>query len=117
MNEIQTLAIEVLGNCKTVDVKAIEYMISVLPHYGNDTEAAMVALAKIGKPAVKSITTRLDKTTDQDGGLQFQLITLLGKIGKDAAVAEKSIQRVLSVTRNSDVRYAAEAAIQSIKGM
>ena len=73
MNEIQTLAIEVLGNCKTADVKAIEYMISVLPHYGNDTEAAMEALAKIGKPAVKTLTTRLDKTTEQDGGLQFQL--------------------------------------------
>lgn len=117
MNEIQTLAIEVLGNCKTADVKALEYMISVLPHYGNDTEAAMEALAKIGKPAVKPLINRLDKTTDQDGGLQFQLITLLGKIGKDAASAEKSIQRILSISRNSDVRYAAEAAIQSIKGL
>lgn len=117
MNEIQTLAIEVLGNCTTTQVTAIEYMISVLPHYGNDTEAAKVALVKIGKPAVNPITARLDKTTDQDGGLQFQLITLLGKIGKDAAVSEKSIQRVLAITRNSDVRYAAEAAIQSINGM
>jgi hypothetical protein len=60
---------------------------------------------------------RLDKTTDQEGGLQFQLITLLGKIGKDAAVSEKSIQRVLSSSRNNDVRYAAEAALQSIKGI
>jgi hypothetical protein len=114
MNEIQTLAIEVLGNCKTSDVKAIEYMISVLPHYGNDTEAAKEALVKIGKPAVKPLIARLDKTTDQDGGLQFQLITLLGKIGKDAAAAEKSIQRVLASARNNDVRYAAEAALQSI---
>ncbi len=117
MNEIQTLGIEVLGNCKTTDVKAIEYMISVLPHYGNDTEAAMEALVKIGKPAVKPLIARLDKTTEQDGGLQFQLITLLGKIGKDAAGAEKSIQRVLSTARNNDVKYAAEAALQSIKGM
>jgi TolB-like protein len=117
MNEIQTLAIEVLGNCKTTDVKAIEYMISVLPHYGNDTEAAKEALVKIGKPAVKPLVAKLDKTTEQDGGLQFQLITLLGKIGKDAAVAEKSIQRILSNARNNDVRYAAEAALQSIKGM
>lgn len=117
MNEIQTLGIEVLGNCKTADVKAIDYMISVLPHYGNDTEAAMEALVKIGKPAVKPLITKLDKTTEQDGGLQFQLITLLGKIGKDAAGAEKSIQRVLSTARNNDVKYAAEAALQSIKGM
>lgn len=117
MNEIQALVIEVLGNCKTADVKAIDYMISVLPHYGNDTEAAKEALAKIGKPTVKPLMARLDKTTDQDGGLQFQLITLLGKIGKDAAIAEKSIQRVLSISRNNDVKYAAEAALQSIKGM
>ncbi len=117
MNEIQTNAIAVLGNCKTSDIKAIDYMISVLPHYGNDTEAAKEALVKIGKPAVKPLTARLDKTTDQEGGLQFQLITLLGKIGKDAAISEKSIQRILSSSRNSDVRYAAEAALQSIKGI
>ncbi len=115
MNEIQTLAIQVLGNCHSGDVRAIEYMIGVLPHYGNDTEAAKNALVKIGKPAVKPLMTRLDKTTEQDGGLQFQLITLLGKIGKDAAIAEKSIQRILSLSRNNDVRYAAEAALQSIK--
>jgi TolB-like protein len=117
MSQIQTIAIQVLGNCKTSDLRAIEYMISALPHYGNDTEAAKEALVKIGKPAVKPLITKLDKTTDQDGGLQFQLITLLGKIGKDAATADKSIQRVLSITRNNDVRYAAEAALQAIKGL
>jgi TolB-like protein len=114
MNYIQTLAISVLGNLKTVNPKAIEYMIAVLPHYGNDTEAAKEALTKIGKPAVKALTARLDKTTDQDGGLQHQLITILGKMGKDAVAAEKSIQRILTITRNSEVRYAAEAALQAI---
>lgn len=115
LTSIQTLAIDVLGNCKTSNLKAIDYMISVLPHYGNDTEAAKEALVKIGKPAVQPLITALDKTTEQSGGLQFQLITLLGKIGKDAAPAEKSIQRVLTGSRNNDVRYAAEAALQSIK--
>ncbi|MBX2897464.1 MAG: hypothetical protein KF763_18625 [Cyclobacteriaceae bacterium] len=114
MNNIQTLAISVLGNLRTTNPKAIEYMLAVLPHYSNDTEAAKEALVKIGKPAVKTITTRLDKTTDQEGGLQFQLITILGKIGKEAASAEKSIQRILTITRNTDVRYAAEAALQAI---
>ncbi|HMR56548.1 MAG TPA: hypothetical protein PKC10_04465, partial [Cyclobacteriaceae bacterium] len=116
MNAIQTLAIGVLGNFKTGNAKAIDYMIAVLPHYDNDTEAAKEALVKIGKPAVKALSTRLDKTTDQDGGLQHQLITILGKIGKDAASAQKSIQRVLNITRNSEVRYAAEAALQAIGG-
>lgn len=117
LTSIQTLAIEILGNCKTNNVKAIDYMISVLPHYGNDTEAAKEALVKIGKPAVQPLIIALDKTTEQNGGLQFQLVTLLGKIGKDAAPAEKSIQRVLTGSRNGDVKYAAEAALQSIKGM
>jgi hypothetical protein len=114
LQEIQTLAIEVLGNCKTRNNSAIEFMLDALPRYGNDTEAAKEALVKIGKPAVMPIITRLDKTTEQDGGLQYQLITLLGKIGKDAAPAQKSIKRVLALTRNADVKYAAEAALQVI---
>ncbi|MBL7852407.1 MAG: hypothetical protein JNN04_15995 [Cyclobacteriaceae bacterium] len=114
MDQVQTLAITVLGNCKTANQKAIGHMINVLPHYGNDTEAAKVALVQIGKPAVAPLAARLDKTTDQDGGLQYQLITLLGEIGADAAPAEKSIRRVLGITRNSDVKYAAEAALQAI---
>lgn len=114
MDQVQTLAITVLGHCRTANPKAIAHMISVLPHYGNDTEAAKVALVQIGKPAVGPLAARLDKTTDQDGGLQYQLITLLGEIGADAAPAEKSIRRVLGITRNSDVKYAAEAALQAI---
>lgn len=116
LDEIQTLAIVVLGNCRTSDTKAIAYMIDALPHYGNDTEAAKIALVKIGKPAVPSLVARLDKTTDQDGGLRYQLITLLGGIGRDAAPAEKSIRKVLEQNRNGDVRYACEAALQAIKG-
>jgi hypothetical protein len=38
-----------------------------------------------------------------------------GKIGTDAAPAEKSIERVLKINRNKDVVYAADAALQMIK--
>ncbi len=114
MDEIQTLAMVVLGNCRTASAQAITYMIDALPHYGNDTEAAKKALTQIGKPAVPQLIARLDKTTNQDGGLQYQLITLLGNIGKPAAPAEKSIRRVLAQHNNGDVRYAAEAALQAI---
>jgi hypothetical protein len=113
--EVQTFAIATLGDCKTANQKAIDYMIGVLPHYGNDTEAAKEALVKIGRSAVIPLVKRLDKTNDQDGGLQYQLITILGKIGKDASSAEKSISRILTINNNSDVRYAAEAALQAIK--
>lgn len=115
LSDAQTNAIITLGNIKTTSPKAIDYMIGVLPHYGNDTEAAEVALVKIGRPAVAALTARLDKTTIHDGGLQYQLISILGKIGRDAATAEKSITRVLSASGNNDVKYAAEAALQAIK--
>jgi TolB-like protein len=113
--EAQTNAIVVLGNIRTNNPKAIEYMIGVLPHYGNDTEAAKESLVEIGKPAVAQLAAKLDKTTIHDGGLQHQLITILGRIGKAAATAEKSITRVLNSTTNSDIKYAAEAALQAIK--
>jgi hypothetical protein len=115
LKEIQTYGIVILGNTKSTNAKAIGYMISTLPNYGNDTEAAKMALEKIGKQAVLALQNRLDKTTDQDGGSQYQLITILGKIGKDAAGAIKSIQRVAAQTRNADVKYAAEAALQMIQ--
>ena len=115
LSRAQINAIVILGNLKTKDQKAIEYMISVLPHYGMDTDAAKISLVQIGKPAVNALIGRLDKTTIQDGGLQFQLITILGKIGKDAAPAEKAITRVLNSNQNSDVQYAAEAALQEIR--
>jgi hypothetical protein len=115
MNKVQALAIFILGNIKTSNSKAIDYMIDVLPHYGNDTEEAKEALVKIGKPAVLPMKNRLDKTTNQDGGLQYQLIVLLGKIGKDAAPAVASIQRALAINKNNDVQYAGEAALQAIR--
>jgi TolB-like protein len=115
LSKIQTAAIIVLGNIKTSNVRAIDFMIAALPHYGNDTEAAKEALVKVGKPAVKQLTTALDKTTEHEGGLQYQLIVLLGRIGKDASSASRAIQRVLSSTRNNDVKYAAEAALQAVQ--
>lgn len=115
LSRAQTNAIIILGNLKTKDQKAVEYMISVLPHYGNDTEAAKIALVQIGKASVNALIARLDKTTIHDGGLQFQLISILGKIGKEAAPAEKAITRVLNSSNNNDVQYAAEAALQEIK--
>jgi hypothetical protein len=114
LNEIQTIAIEILGNIKTQNPKAINHMINVLPNYGIDTKAAEESLVKIGKAAVPALIARLDKTTDQDGGPQYQLITILGKIGKDANATERSINRILKINRNKDVVYAAEAALQSI---
>ena len=116
LSEVQVQVIVILGNMKTTNAKAIEYMISTLPHYGNDTESSEASLVKIGKPAVRALTSKLEKTTEMDGGLQYQLITILGKIGPDAAEARKVIQKILNSSRNGDVKYAAEAALQAIGG-
>jgi TolB-like protein len=114
LGEVQVQVIVILGNLPTASPKAIDYMISTLPHYGNDTEASEFALVRIGKPAVKQVVSKLERTTELEGGLQYQLITILGKIGKDAAEGKKAIQKVLNSSRNSDVKYAAEAALQAI---
>ncbi|MBS1556690.1 MAG: hypothetical protein JSU09_17360 [Bacteroidetes bacterium] len=115
LRNIQTLAVQILGNTATQNTRAINYMINSLTDYDNESYAAEEALVKIGKASVAPIISKLDKTTDQDGGLQYRLITILGKIGKDAAHAAGSIQRILKINRNKDVVYAAEAALQVIR--
>lgn len=115
LNEIQVISIKTLGNIKSQNAKAIEYMIGTLSEYDNESYAAEESLVQMGKPTVTYLITKLDKTTNQDGGLQYRIITILGKIGRDAAPAERSIQRILKINRNKDVVYAAEAALQSIK--
>ncbi|MCU0420531.1 MAG: FlgO family outer membrane protein [Cyclobacteriaceae bacterium] len=115
LGAVQTLAIRVLGNIGTSQRAAIDYMIGTLTQYNPATDASEEALVKIGKPAVPLLVSRLDKTTDQDGGLQYQLVTILGKIGKPAATAAPAIQRVLKINPNKEVVYAAEAALQAIR--
>jgi TolB-like protein len=115
LREIQTLAIKIVGNTKSTNVTAINYLIESLVEYDNESYAAEETLVQIGKATVPYLISKLDKTNDQDGGLQYRLITILGKIGKDAAPAERSIQRILKINRNKDVVYAAEAALQAIK--
>jgi TolB-like protein len=115
LSKVQTIAIEVLGHTKTSQRTAIEYMIQTLTQYNEATEASEIALVSAGKPAVPYLISHLDKTTSQDGGMQYQLITILGKIGKPAALARPSIQRILKINQNKDVVYAAEAALQAME--
>jgi hypothetical protein len=61
------------------------------------------------------LVKRLNSTTNQDGGLQYQIVLILGKIGKDAKVAEPSLRSLLSKTSNKDVRYVIEATLQNIQ--
>ncbi|MEQ9593718.1 MAG: FlgO family outer membrane protein [Cyclobacteriaceae bacterium] len=112
---VQAYAIEVLGNIKTSDPKAINYMISKLMSYNyKESDKSEEALTKIGKPAINPILAKLKSTTIQDGGLRYKLIVLLGKNGRDAKIAEPTLLKIQKENGNKDIAYAIEAALQAI---
>jgi hypothetical protein len=116
MTEIQSLAMVVLGHIKSGNRKAIDYMITRLTSYNYmESDNATNALVEIGKPAVPALIKMLSSTTDQEGGLRYKGIVILGKIGRDAKSAEPALKKILGDNRNGDVRYAIEAALQSIQ--
>ncbi len=114
---IQAYAIEVLGNIKTKNTKAINYMISKLMSYNyKESDQSEAALIKIGKPAVTPLINKLQSTTIHDGGLRYKLVVLLGKNGKDAKAAEPLLLKIQKESSNKDIDYAIEAALQAIRG-
>lgn len=116
MTEVQSLTTEVLGHLKTSNPKAIDRMTQMVTSYNyQEADRAKAALIEIGKPAVQPLIKRLQITTEQDGGLQYQIILMLGKIGKDAKPAEASLKGLLQKTTNSDVRYVIEATLDAIR--
>ena len=116
MTEIQSLATEVLGHLKTSNTKAIDRMIQMVTSFNyQEADRAKAALVEIGKPAVQPLIKKLQTTTEQDGGLQYQIILMLGKIGKDAKPAEATLKSLLQKTTNSDVKYIIEATLDAIK--
>ncbi len=112
---IQSYSMEVLGNTRTTNTKAINYMISKLMSYNyKESDKSEEALTKIGKPAINPILTKLKSTTIQDGGLRYKLIVLLGKNGRDAKIAEPALLKIQKENGNKDIAYAIEAALQAI---
>jgi TolB-like protein len=113
--EVQNYALEILGNTKTSSLKVINLMIAKLTSFNyKESDNAQEALIKIGKPAVKPVMDRLSAVTLQEGGLQYKLVVILGHIGVPAKPAVPLLRKILSETKNADVKYAAEAALQSI---
>jgi len=116
MTEIQSLAVEVLGHQKTSSTKAIDRMIQMVPSYNyQEADRAKAALVEIGKPAVQPLVKKLQTTNEQEDGLRYQIILMLGKIGKDAKPAEATLKSLLQKTTNGDVRYVIEATLDAIK--
>ena len=116
LTEIQSLAMVALGHIKTSNQQAIDYMSSKLSSFNyQESDNASGALVEIGKPAVAPLIKLLDKTNEQDGGLRYKIVVLLGKIGPAAKPAAGSLKRLLASNTNSDIRYAIEAALEAIK--
>ncbi|MBX7152234.1 hypothetical protein K1X84_11365 [bacterium] len=116
LKKMQPIALAVLGNIRSSNPKAIDHMIASLmsfDYYYSDN--AKNALVQIGKPAVKPLIAKLQATTIHDGGLQYIIIEILGRIGKDAKEAVPVLQAMLQKTINKDVKYALEAALQSMQ--
>ncbi len=115
LNAIQSMAVIVLGNMKTTNSKAIDYMVATLSYFSQEADYATEALIYIGKPSVNSLIKKLNSTTDQDGGVRYRIIVILGKIGPDAKAALPVFKKIMNENRNDDVRYAIEAAMQTIQ--
>ncbi len=116
LTEIQSIAVTVLGRLKTSNARAIDKMTQMLSSFNyNESDRAKAGLVAIGKSSVQPLIRKLQSTTEQDGGLRYQIILILGKIGKEAKPAEGTLQGLLSKTTNSDVRYIIEATLQAIK--
>jgi TolB-like protein len=115
LQDVQNYALEILGNTKTNSLKVINLMIVKLKSFNyKEADNSQEALVKIGKPAVKPVMDRLSTVTLQEGGLQYKLVVILGRIGAPAKPAVPMLQKILRETKNPDVKYAAEAALQSI---
>lgn len=115
LNTVQSMAVIVLGNMKTANSKAIDYMVATLSYFSQEADYATEALIAIGKPSVNALIKKLNSTTDQDGGVRYRIIVILGKIGPDAKAALPVFKKIMNENRNEDVRYAIEAAMQSIQ--
>ncbi|MGC4020494.1 MAG: FlgO family outer membrane protein [Cyclobacteriaceae bacterium] len=116
LTEVQAIAVTILGQLKTSNSKAIDRMVQMVSSFNyQEADRAKSALISIGKPAVPILIKKLQSTTEQDGGLRYQLILILGKIGKDAKSSESTLKNLLQKTTNSDVRYVIEATLDAIK--
>ncbi len=113
--ELQSYAMAVLGNIRTTNPKAIDYMVSKVMSFNyKESDNANEAITKIGKAAVPGLIKALKATTIHDGGLRYKLIVLLGKNGKDAKPAEPTLLKIQKENSNKDIAYAIEAALQAI---
>lgn len=113
--DLQTDVMVILGNIQCEQPQAIKALIGTLmATETNQSYAAKKSLQQIGKAALPHLIERLKQTTIHDGGLRYQLIVLIGQNGSAAKQALPLLKKIYQETSNTDIRYAIEAAEQSI---
>jgi TolB-like protein len=116
LQKIQESVLVILGHIQSSHPKAIEAMVNSLTSYESMLpEKATEALVHIGKESVPYLLKKLRALQADDGGYQYKIIAILGRIGKDARAAKPDLQNLLQRTTNHDVKYAIEAALQAIE--
>ncbi len=116
LQKIQESVLVILGHIRSSHPKAIDAMVNSLTSYESMLpDKATEALVHIGKEAVPYLLKKLRALDANDGGYQYKIIAILGRIGPDARSAKADLQNLLQRTTNHDVRYALEAALQAIE--
>lgn len=116
LTDIQRSAIVVLGNIRSEHSQAIHFMIESLTSYEYGVaDKSKEALTKIGKAAVPYLIDKLRSLSARDDALEYQIIVVLGLIGRDARAAKPDLQKILQRTTHQQRRYAIEAAIQAME--
>lgn len=116
LKDAQESAIVILGHIRSIDPRAIDYMIESLAgfDYGLGDKAAD-ALVAIGKSAVPAILRKLNLLTNRDDGLRYKMIKILGRMGKEAVAAKPTLLGLQQKATNKDVKYILEAALQAME--
>lgn len=114
LRNLQAQALWLLGQQRCSRPEVLHFMLQALsePHY-TLAEQSQEALVNIGKPAVPALRKYLMALDLNQTGLQYKLIRILARMGKQAAEARPDLQKLLPVVRHRDVRYAIEAALQA----
>lgn len=116
LKDAQESAVVILGHIRSIDPRAIEFMIESLAGFDyNLGDKASDALVAIGKSAVPAIIRKLNLLTNQDDGLRYKLIKILGRMGKEAAAAKPTLLGLQQKATNKDVKYILEAALQAME--
>lgn len=116
MKKIHTSALIVLSHAGTKNEKAIECMVeSLTDDVYMTSDKAVDAIAGVGESAVPFLVRKLNSKMEYARIKQRAILTAISRLGKKASSARNDLQRMLNNTADTDLKYAIEAALQSME--